>query len=74
MSITGLAARPGTAVDPKWCNCTSAGSSGAALDGITRAVVDLPNATIRRHLRDGERLPSWLEHDVAAATRKLLEL
>lgn len=49
-------------------------ADGRALDGVTRAVVDLPNATIRRYMRDGGRLPSWLEHDVAAATRRLLEL
>jgi AcrR family transcriptional regulator len=45
-----------------------------ALDGVTRAVVDLPNATVRRYARDRGRLPSWLEHDVAIATRALLEL
>lgn len=44
-----------------------------ALDGVTRAVVDLPHATIRRYVRDSGRPPSWLEDDVAVATRKLLE-
>lgn len=44
-----------------------------ALDDITRAVVDLPNATIRRYVRDSRKLPSWLEHDVASAARRLLE-
>jgi AcrR family transcriptional regulator len=44
------------------------------LDLITRAVVDLPNAAIRRHARDGRGLPAWLERDVAAQTRRLLEL
>jgi AcrR family transcriptional regulator len=44
-----------------------------ALDAVTRAVVDLPNAALRRHLREGSRLPSWLERDVAAAARSLLE-
>ncbi|MBB5913616.1 AcrR family transcriptional regulator [Nocardia transvalensis] len=40
-------------------------------DRFTRAVVDLPNATLRRHARQGD-LPEWLEADVAAATRTLL--
>ncbi len=44
-----------------------------AVDAITRAVVDLPNAAIRRYARDGGRLPSWLEHDVAEAARRLLQ-
>jgi AcrR family transcriptional regulator len=44
-----------------------------ALDAVTRAVVDLPNAALRRHLREGSSLPSWLERDVAAAARGLLE-
>jgi AcrR family transcriptional regulator len=44
-----------------------------ARDAVTRAVVDLPNAAIRRYARDGGRLPSWLERDVAAAVRRLLE-
>ena len=48
-------------------------SDARALDGVTRAVVDLPNATIRRYMRDSGTLPSWLERDVAAATRRLLE-
>jgi AcrR family transcriptional regulator len=43
-----------------------------AVDAITRAVVDLPNAAIRRYVRDGGRLPSWLERDVAEAARRLL--
>jgi hypothetical protein len=42
-------------------------------DAITRAVVDLPNAALRRYMRDGARLPSWLEEDIAAAARKLLQ-
>ncbi len=48
------------------------GTDARALDAVTRAVVDLPNATVRRHARDGGLLPSWLDHDIAAATRKLL--
>jgi AcrR family transcriptional regulator len=43
-----------------------------ALDAVTRAVVDLPNAAVRRHAREGRRLPSWLESDVAEAARRLL--
>ncbi len=44
-----------------------------ALDAITRAVVDLPNAAIRRYVRDGGRLPPWLERDVGEAARRLLQ-
>lgn len=44
-----------------------------ARDAMTRAVVDLPNAAIRRYVRDGMRLPSWLEGDVALAVRTLLQ-
>jgi AcrR family transcriptional regulator len=44
-----------------------------AVDAITRAVVDLPTAAIRRYTRDGGKLPSWLEHDISEAARKLLE-
>lgn len=44
-----------------------------ALDAVTRAVVDLPNAAVRRHAHEVGTLPSWLEHDIAAAVRKLLE-
>jgi AcrR family transcriptional regulator len=55
-----------------------------ALDAITRAVVDLPTAAIRRYARegpvrdggsmgDGGALPSWLERDIAEAARRLLQ-
>ena len=44
-----------------------------ALDAVTRAVVDLPNAAVRRYTRDGGRPPTWLEHDIAVAARKLLQ-
>jgi AcrR family transcriptional regulator len=44
-----------------------------AVERVMRAVVDLPAAAIRRHVRgDGRPLPSWLAGDVAAATRALL--
>lgn len=43
-----------------------------ALDAVTRAVVDLPYASVRRHLRAG-RIPQWLERDVAEASRTLLQ-
>ena len=39
-----------------------------ALDRVTRAIVDIPYAAVRRH----KSLPSWLEEDVAAAARALL--
>ena len=42
-----------------------------AVDAVTRAVVDLPYAVVRRHAHD-EQIPSWLEADVAAAARALL--
>jgi len=46
--------------------------SERALDAVTRAVVDLPYSAIRRHGR-ARSLPDWLEDDVAAACRTLLE-
>lgn len=42
------------------------------LDAVTRAVVDIPYSAIRRHA-GSEVLPGWLEHDVADATRTLLQ-
>ncbi|HEU4362376.1 MAG TPA: TetR/AcrR family transcriptional regulator [Mycobacterium sp.] len=47
------------------------GDDPRSLDAVTRAVVDLPYAVVRRHARD-KVLPSWLEDDVAAAVRALL--
>lgn len=44
-----------------------------AIDAVTRAVVDLPNAAVRRHARAGERAPAWLQDDVESAARRLLE-
>jgi AcrR family transcriptional regulator len=44
-----------------------------AVDRVTRAVVDVPTAAVRRHARgDGRALPRWLAADVAAAARMLL--
>jgi AcrR family transcriptional regulator len=43
-----------------------------ARDAVTRAVVDLPNAAVRRHARDGKPPPAWLQQDVASAARRLL--
>jgi AcrR family transcriptional regulator len=42
-----------------------------SLDAVTRAVVDLPYAVVRRHAHDVE-LPPWLEGDLAETIRKLL--
>jgi hypothetical protein len=42
-----------------------------AIDAVTRAVVDLPYAVVRRHAAD-RRMPRWLAADVAAAIRALL--
>ena len=43
------------------------------MDAMSRAVVDLPYATVRRHANDDE-LPRWLEEDLARAVRALLAL
>jgi AcrR family transcriptional regulator len=40
-----------------------------AIDRVTRAIVDIPYAAVRRH----RTLPEWLEEDVAAAARALLD-
>lgn len=42
-----------------------------SVDAVSRAVVDLPYAVVRRHAGD-EPMPAWLEDDVAAAVRALL--
>jgi AcrR family transcriptional regulator len=41
-------------------------------DVVIRAVVDLPNAAVRRHLRHDGKFPGWLERDIASAVRVLL--
>lgn len=41
-----------------------------SLDAVHRAVVDLPYAAVRRHVGD---VPDWLERDIAAAVRALLD-
>ncbi|OBF92907.1 TetR family transcriptional regulator [Mycobacterium sp. 852002-51163_SCH5372311] len=43
-----------------------------AVDAVSRAVADLPYAVVRRHAHD-ERMPDWLETDVAAAVRGALQ-
>ena len=49
------------------------GSSDArSVDAVARAVSDLPYAVVRRHAHD-EPMPSWLEADVAASARAVLE-
>ncbi|WP_431972344.1 TetR/AcrR family transcriptional regulator [Nocardia sp. bgisy134] len=42
------------------------------IDAVSRAVVDLPYAALRRHAH-APALPDWLDADLAAATRALLE-
>ncbi|MEV4123664.1 TetR family transcriptional regulator [Nocardia sp. NPDC049707] len=42
------------------------------IDAVTRAVVDLPYAALRRHAQ-APALPDWLEADLTAAARALLE-
>jgi AcrR family transcriptional regulator len=49
------------------------GSSDArSVDAVARAVADLPYAVVRRHAHD-EPMPSWLEADVAASARAVLD-
>lgn len=43
-----------------------------SVDAVARAVVDLPYAVVRRHAHD-EPMPAWLEADVAASVRAVLE-
>lgn len=43
-----------------------------SVDAVARAVADLPYAVIRRHAHD-EPMPSWLEADVAASVRAVLD-
>ncbi|OLO99937.1 TetR family transcriptional regulator [Mycolicibacterium porcinum] len=42
-----------------------------SMDAMSRAVVDLPYAVVRRHANDAE-LPAWMEEDLADAIRRLL--
>ena len=43
-----------------------------SVDAVARAVADLPYAVVRRHAHD-EPMPNWLEADVAASARAVLE-
>jgi hypothetical protein len=43
-----------------------------SVDAVARAVADLPYAVVRRHARD-DPMPSWLEKDVAASARAVLQ-
>ncbi len=47
-------------------------SDRRSVDAVARAVSDLPYAVVRRHAHD-EPMPSWLEADVAASARALLD-
>jgi AcrR family transcriptional regulator len=47
-------------------------SDRRSIDAVARAVADLPYAVIRRHAYD-EPMPKWLEADVAASARAVLE-
>jgi AcrR family transcriptional regulator len=47
-------------------------SNARSVDAVTRAVADLPYAVVRRHAHD-EPMPRWLEADVAASVRAVLE-
>ncbi|MCV7031265.1 TetR/AcrR family transcriptional regulator [Mycobacterium sherrisii] len=46
--------------------------SSRNVDAVLRAVSDLPYAVVRRHAHD-DAMPSWLEDDVAATVRAMLE-
>ncbi|OBA75357.1 TetR family transcriptional regulator [Mycobacterium sp. 1554424.7] len=43
-----------------------------SVDAVARAVADLPYAVVRRHAHD-DPMPAWLEADVAASARAVLE-
>ncbi len=43
-----------------------------SVDAVARAVADLPYAVVRRHAHD-EPMPPWLEADVAASARAVLD-
>ncbi|SEL72878.1 TetR/AcrR family transcriptional regulator [Rhodococcus maanshanensis] len=45
--------------------------SDREVDAVSRAVVDLPYAALRRHAHAG-RLPDWLDTDLASTARTLL--
>ncbi len=47
-------------------------SDTRAVDVVSRAVADLPYAVVRRHARD-DPMPDWLESDVAASARAVLQ-
>jgi hypothetical protein len=42
-----------------------------SVDAVTRAVVDLPYAVVRRHAHD-DAMPPWVRADTAASVRALL--
>ena len=46
-------------------------STSRNVDAVSRAVVDMPYAVVRRHAHD-DPMPSWLEPDISAAARALL--
>jgi hypothetical protein len=47
-------------------------SDSRSVDAVARAVADLPYAVVRRHAHD-DPMPSWLEADVAASARAVLD-
>jgi AcrR family transcriptional regulator len=47
-------------------------SDPRSVDAVARAVADLPYAVVRRHAHD-EPMPGWLEADVAASARAVLQ-
>ena len=47
-------------------------TTARARETVVAAIVDLPEAAVRRHTRDGGTVPSWLEESIAASARRLL--
>jgi AcrR family transcriptional regulator len=47
-------------------------SDERTVEAVARAIADLPYGVVRRHAYD-DRMPRWLEADVASAVRALLE-
>jgi AcrR family transcriptional regulator len=49
-------------------------TAARAREMVVAAVVDLPEAAVRRHTREGENMPPWLEESIATTARRLLTM
>lgn len=49
-------------------------TNAQAREAVLAAVVDLPEAAVRRHTRQGGTVPPWLETSIATAARRLLTM